>query len=168
MNAANRKALHDLAKLLLDHEPQVNYPLHDVRGPLDAATFKLTTVQMKKRLATGGHLMMDCSQGVTCLFKWAGLEDPNGLRYRYAGYTGTLLRNLPHYSDPSKARVGALVVYGPSTGEHVSMVYEAGADPLLWSHGFDGGPQLIRLSRQRQYHHLPVTLLRVAGLKALP
>lgn len=167
MNAANRKKLHELAALLLAHEPLVNYPWHDVRGAADAATFKLTEKQMRTRLAAGKHLMMDCSEAVTCLYKWAGIEDPNGLRYRYAGFTGTLLSHLPHYSDPSKARVGALVVYGPSTGEHVSMVYEAGADPLLWSHGFDRAPQLIRLSVQRQHHHTPVTFLRVAGLKAL-
>lgn len=150
--------------LLVAHEPQVNYPFHDIRGPKDAATFRLSEAQMKAALGSGKHLMMDCSEAVTCLFKWAGLEDPNGLGYRYAGFTGTLLAHLPHYSDPSRARTGAMVVYGPSTGEHVSMVYTSGKDPLLWSHGFDGGPQLIRLSRQRTYHHLPVTFLDVSGI----
>lgn len=167
MNRLQRLQLRDLAKLLLDHEPQVNYPRHDVRGALDAATFRMTEPQMRKTLASGRHLMMDCSQGVTCLYKWAGLEDPNGLGYRYAGYTGTLLHHLRHYTEPSKARIGALVVYGPSTGDHVSMVVDdLGPDPLLWSHGFDGGPQLIRLSKQRSFHRGPVTFLRVAGIGA--
>lgn len=166
MNAQQRKHLHDLMDLMLQHEPQVNYPLHDIRGAKDAATFQMNEEQMKAALAAGKHLMMDCSQGVTCLFKWAGLEDPNGLDYRYAGFTGTLLEHLPHYADPSAARVGALVVYGPGTGEHVSMVYKAGGDPLLWSHGSDGGPILVRLSAQSQWHHRPVTLLNVSGIGA--
>lgn len=166
MNQQQRNKLRDLAAYLLAHEPQVHYPWHDVRGPADAATFRLTETQMRKRLATGNSLMMDCSQGVTCLYKWAGLEDPNGLNYRWAGYTGTLLDHLPHYTNPSDARVGALVVYGPGTGDHVSMVYESGRDPNLWSHGFDGGPVLIRLSKQRPLHRSPVTFLRVAGIGA--
>jgi hypothetical protein len=164
MNAAQRMALRDTMKLLVDHEPQVNYPFKDIRGAKDAATFRLTGAQMRAALKAGKHLMMDCSQGVTCLFKWAGLEDPNGHSYRDAGFTGTLLHHLPRHPDPSKARVGALVVYGPATGEHVSMVFSPGKDPLLWSHGFDGGPQLIRLSRQRQSHHLPVTFLDISGI----
>lgn len=150
--------------VLVRYEPQVNYPLHDVRGSLDAATFALTEDAMLNRLYTREHLMMDCSQAVTSLCRWADLHDPNGLGYRYAGYTGTLLHNLTHYTDPAKANIGALVVYGPSTGDHVSMVYERGADPLLWSHGFDGGPVLIRLSAQRQMHRAPVTLLSIAKL----
>ena len=34
MNPAQRKALGNTMKLLVDNEPLVNYPLHDVRGPL--------------------------------------------------------------------------------------------------------------------------------------
>ncbi len=164
MTPADRKRLHELASLLVEHEPQVDYPWHDVRGAKDAATFKLSAAQMRTWLAAGKHLMMDCSEGVTCLYKWAGLKDPNGLEYAYAGFTGTLLRHLPHYDDPARARTGALVVYGAGTGEHVSMVMEKGKDPLLWSHGFSGGPQLIRLSRQAAYHHRPVTFLNVSGV----
>lgn len=161
---AQRAHLHDLMRVLLAHEPQVNYPTHDVRGPKDAATFALAEHQMRTELALGHHIQFDCSQAVTQLCKWAGLHDPNGLEYRYAGYTGTLLHTLPHYSNPSGAMCGAIVVYGPGTGEHASMVYEPGEDPLLWSHGFDGGPVLIRLSKQRAFHRAPVTFLSIAAL----
>ncbi len=164
MNADQRKHLKDLAQYLVDYEPQVNYPLHDVRGAKDAATFRLSEAGMKSKLKLGGHLMMDCSQGVTCLYKWAGLDDPNGLDYAYAGFTGTLLRHLRHYSEASRARTGALVVYGPGTGDHVSMVMDHGTNPLLWSHGFDGGPQLIRLSVQSRFHRPPVTFLNVSSI----
>ncbi len=164
MNQAQRQHLHQLATLLLEHEPQVDYPTHDVRGAKDAATFRLSEPGMRSKLKLGGHLMMDCSQGVTCLYKWAGLSDPNGLGYAYAGFTGTLLRHLRHYTDASKARTGALVVYGPGTGEHVSMVMEPGTNPELWSHGWEGGPQLIRLSVQAAMHRSPVTFLNVSSI----
>ena len=32
MNAAHGKTLRETMKLLVDNEPLVNYPLHDVRG----------------------------------------------------------------------------------------------------------------------------------------
>lgn len=170
MNKANRAHLHDLMTFLLDREPQVNYPLHDIRGPKDAETWKLSEAQMRARLERGGHIMSDCSQMATELFKWAGLADPNGLGYAVSRggiplcFTGTLLQYLRHYTDPKGAGVGALVVYGPSTGDHVSVVYEVGRDPLLFSHGFDGGPVLIRLSAQRKMHRPPVTLLNVSRI----
>jgi hypothetical protein len=163
MNAAQRKALRDTMKLLIDNEPLVNYPLHDVRGKADAATWALTGEQMRSRLKQGRHLMMDCSQGIACVYKWSGLGNPSG-NISGPGFTGSMLDHLGHHSDPARARVGAIVVYGPSTGEHASLVYQAGADPLLWSHGFDGGPQLIRLSKQRTVHRGPVTFLDVSGI----
>jgi hypothetical protein len=156
--------MHELMSLLLTHEPQVNYPLHDIRGAKDAATWRLTEAQLRTKLASGGHIMFDCSQAVTQICKWAGLDDPNGLDYRYAGFTGTLLAHLRHYSDPRSAAMGAIVVYGPGTGDHASMVYEPGANPLLWSHGFDGGPVLIRLSEQRKHHRAPVTFCNISRL----
>jgi hypothetical protein len=152
-------------KLLIAHEPQVDYPLHDVRGQLDRATFLLNEHDMRNRLQAGQHLMMDCSAAVTCLCKWAGLHDPNGLRYAYEGYTGTLLHNLPHYQKPVGADVGALVVFGPGTGEHVAMVLERDpTNPLLFSHGFQGGPLAIRLHDEQKFHKLPVTFLSIASL----
>lgn len=162
---AERIHLRGLMDLLLEHEPQVNYPVHDIRGPKDAATWRLTTeAQLRTRLKNGGHIMFDCSQAVTQLCRWAGLDDCNGLAYGYPGYTGTILRHLRHYTDPASAYIGALVVFGPGTGDHVSMVYERGKDPLLWSHGFDAAPELIRLSKQKARHRPPVTLCSIAKL----
>lgn len=141
----------------------LDYPAGDVRGSADAATFALNEAAMRQRIAAGRHLMFDCSQAVTQLCRWAGLKDPNGLAYGHAGYTGTMLASLPHYSNPSSANIGALVVYGPGTGDHVSMVLEPGADPLLWSHGHTG-LDVVRLSRQRTWHRAPVTFLSIAEL----
>jgi hypothetical protein len=98
--AAQRIHLHALMELLMAHEPRVHYPPHDVRTAADLATFKLTEQQLDRLLATGGSIQADCSEMVTELCRWAGLADPNGLNYRYAGYTGTMLATLPHYDNP--------------------------------------------------------------------
>lgn len=169
MATKNQRAhLHGLMAFLLAHEPQCNYPRHDVRGPLDAATFALTEAEMRERIRIGGHLMFDCSQSTAQLLVWVGCKGA-WLRETYSNgvpkvYTGTMLGHLPHYTQPKNAMVGALVVYGPATGDHVSMVMEPGPDPILWSHGYDGGPVLIRLSAQRAMHRPPVTFLSIAGL----
>lgn len=114
----------------------------------------------------GQAITMDCSSGVTQLCKWAGLADPNGRAYDGYGFTGTLLDNqaLKHYTDPSKANVGALVVFGPNSGEHAAMVLEPGKDPLLWSHGGEGGPVLVRLSAEQKFHQPPTTFLAISTL----
>src|SRR5205807_987286 len=79
----------------------------------------------------------------------SGLHDPNGPKFNYNGfgYTGTLLDGpCPHYFEPGRAKVGALVVFGPGTGEHAAMVLEPDPrNPLLFSHGGERGPLAIRL-----------------------
>ena len=162
--AAQRTHLHALAELLIAREPQVDYPPHDVRTAADLATFKLTEQQLHNLLERGGHIQADCSEMVTELCRWAGLADPNGLNYSYAGYTGTMLAHLPHYTNPQQAKVGALVVFGPGTGEHVCMVMTPGADPVLFSHGQEAGPIAIPLSDERRAHNPPVTFLSIASL----
>lgn len=167
MTDADRQRIRSIADKLIAHRGQLDYPINDVRGPADAATFALTWPQAKHRLASGGTLTFDCSAAVTCIYRWAGLHDPNGLDYHHVGYTGTMLAHLRHYTDPHRARNGAIVVFGPGTGDHAAMVVGFDAkhgDPLLFSHGtrFAAGP--IRLSVERQYHRPPVTLLNVSGL----
>lgn len=149
--------------LLYQHRSQLAYPPQDLRGPADQATFRLTEQTLEHLLKAGGRITADCSEMVTELLHWVGCADPNGLHYRYAGYTGTMLAHLPHYTNPRGAGVGALVVFGPGSGEHVSMVYEPGADPLLQSHGRPGLDRW-RLSEERTFHSPPVTFLSVAHL----
>lgn len=144
---------------LLDHEVDVHYA--QVR-PM--RTVHLSESQAVAQLQHGPGLTMDCSEAVTCLCKWAGLHDPNGRGYSGEGFTGTLLAHLPHYHDPAGAKVGALVVFGPGTGDHVAMVMEPGADPLLWSHGYEGGPRKVALSHERAVHRPPVTFLSIGRL----
>ncbi len=157
---AQRRHLHDLMAYLLKHEPQIHYaqirPMRNVH---------LSERQLRDRLNGGGSMTMDCSESVTCLCKWAGLHDPNGLGYSGQGYTGTMLDHLRHYDDPKLALTGALVVFGPGAGDHVAMVMDrSGADPWLWSHGAEAGPRRIRYSVERKVHRAPATFLSVAKL----
>lgn len=156
---AQRAHLHALMAWTVEQEPLIHYA--QVR-PMRTRGFR------EQELATlfdAGHsIAMDCSEGVTLLCRLAGLADPNGQGYDGTGYTGTLLSHLPHYTKPGAAAIGALVVFGPDTGDHVAMVYTAGSDPLLWSHGAENGPRLVRLSVEKAVHRAPTTFLSVAAL----
>lgn len=154
-----REHLAASMRMLLRYEPLIGYTqLRPMR------TRRLLEQDAWDLLDGGGRLRMDCSETVTLLCRWGGLADPNGQGYNGTGYTGTMLANLPHYDDPKGAATGALVVYGPGVGEHVSMVLEPGADPLLFSHGSDAGPRLVKLSLERTWHQPPVRFLSIAKL----
>ena len=88
----------------------------------------------------------DCSAFVTWCYWIAGADDPNGLGYNHTGYTGTL---LTHGLEIPLAQVqpGDVVVYGPSTGWHTSLIVQAGPDPLTISHGQQGDPSLVHVSQ---------------------
>jgi hypothetical protein len=167
-STADRHKLRGIAELLIAHREQLDYPLRDVRGPADAATWRLTLAEAEAKLKAGGRLCFDCSQSVTQMFRWAELPDPNGLGYRTPGFTGTLLHHLTHhYTDARKARIGALVVFGPGAGEHVADVLDPDpehGDPILFSHGAAHLAGPIRFSVERTYHHAPATFLSIARL----
>lgn len=117
-------------------------------------------------------IVLDCSSAVTMICKWAGLHDPNAREFNGTGWTGTLLDGpCPHYFEPGRALAGALVVFGPGTGEHAAMVLEPDhRNPLLFSHGWEerpgteGSPHAIRLHDEAQGHRPPVTFLSIAHL----
>jgi hypothetical protein len=135
------------------HEPQIHYPPGDVRK-------EPNTVPLNQWKRHRLPITLDCSEAATAVAYRAGAPDPNGDTFGKTGllYTGTMLAHCKKIRQRDLA-VGDYVVYGPSTGDHVSVVYETGSDPLLWSHGFEGGPLLIRLSAQRTMHRSPVTFL---------
>lgn len=90
-------------------------------------------------------LATDCSGFATLCYFLAGAPDPNGLEYIGQGYTGTLLRHLPHVGT-GDIRRGDIVVWGRYPGNHCAVVLEPGDDPLLASHGSEQGPVEIRFS----------------------
>lgn len=120
------------------HEPQIHYT--ETAGRDD----------WLNRTPRALPMSTDCSGFVTACYKWAGAPDPNGLGYHQLGYTGTLLSHSSKHGkiilNPSKARPGDLIVIGPGTGDHVVVVIEQGADPLVVSHGKEAGPVVQRLS----------------------
>ena len=167
MDTADRKRLHGIMEVLIAHAAQLDYPRHDVRGNLDAETFAMTWTEAKAHLESGGHLMFDCTGAISCIYKWAKLKDPSGFAFKREGWTGSMLDHLPHYDSGKRARVGAIVIFGPATGEHGALVLQAdrtGGDPLLFSHGYRGATGPIRLHREARFHDPPVTFLDVSGL----
>jgi hypothetical protein len=68
---------------------------------------------------------------------------------------------LGHYTDPRKAHTAALVIY--QNPAHVSMVLEAGADPILFSHGSQDGPIKVPLSDERTWHSGTVTFMDIGS-----
>lgn len=124
---------------LVAHEPQVHY----------AEVRPMRTVHLRKPVYP---MTMDCSESVTCLYKWAGLHDPNNLRFNGTGNTETL---AAHGTEVAVAngRIGDLLVFlGPMAHQHVCMIRQPGADPLLFSHGQEAGPMYLRLSAERTAH----------------
>jgi len=159
---AQRLELRKLMGLLVRNEPAVHY-----RQARPMSTRTIADVeQLRHELAHGG-ISMDCSESVTLLCRLAGLQDPNGLHYNGTGFTGTLLDHLPHYHEPRAAAIGALVVFGPGTGDHVAMVHTPDArtgNPRLFSHGQERGPLLVHLHDEAAAHRPPVRFLSIAGL----
>lgn len=122
---------------------------------------------LRARLESKTGLAMDCSESVTLLLRLVGCGDPNGLGYDGGGNTQTMFDHLPRYTIPSHAGIGALVFLGQPgqlETQHVCMVRQPGADPLLFSHGQEQGPLYIRLSDERRYHVGGVYFLNVSSL----
>lgn len=156
---AQRQHLHALMGYLLKHEPQIHYAQ---ARPMDWTSW--SEAHLHAILDSGGGAWADCSEAVTALCRWAGLRDPSGFHYNGSGNSASIFRFLPHYTNPARAMPGALVTFGPYGADHVAMVYTAGNDPMLWSHGAEAGPRLVRYSIERAVHRKPATFCSIAAL----
>lgn len=145
--------------MLVQNEPLIHY---GQKRPM--TTRNLREQQLADLFKARKTITMDCSESVTLLCRLAGLADPNGKNYSGYGFTGDMLDHLKHYTRPASADVGALVIFGPSPGDHVCMVRKKGRDPLLFSHGQERGPFYVHLSDEKKAHRPPVTFLAVAPL----
>lgn len=104
-------------------------------------------------------LHTDCSGFSTLCYRWAGAKvDPNGGNFGGGAYTGTMLQHCRHIAK-SAVQPGDLVVWGAYPGHHVALVLEAGADPLLCSHGQEKGPIAIAFSVESKYQPTPAAWL---------
>lgn len=158
---AQRDEMRRLMRVLVRHRGRVHYAqIRPMR------TNAIHRHRLWLALGRPGGITMDCSEAVTLICRLSGLRDPNGLNYDGQGFTGTLLKHLPHYTDPNRARPGALVVFGGGDGRHVAMVYEhSKTDPLMFSHGTEADPHFYRLSQLlAAFPGEPHTFLGVARL----
>lgn len=137
----------------LAHEAKIHYPKNDIR-------LEPNNVPIDRWFEHRVPVTLDCSQAATAVAKAAGAPDPTDSGWGHHGllFTGSMLRTCKQIPEHA-LEVGDYVVFGPSTGDHVSVVYQTGLDPMMWSHGFEGGPLLIRLSEQKTQHRSPARCL---------
>lgn len=157
-----RQHLAALMDYLHGERDRVHYP-PVVNGQIERTcrASSITTERELRRQVAAGTLTLDCSQTVEVLCRVVGLRWPRAL---IDGYTGTLLQGLRHYTDPTHALIGALVVFGPGTGDHVGMVRKRGGDPEIFGNGSEIGPTIEPLTAVAARHRKPVTFLSIAGL----
>lgn len=99
----------------------------------------------------------DCSFGVKILCDWAGVPDPTGSHFDGWGNSVSIFHHLPHIPK-AQAKTGDIIVFGPDGAWHATMILEPGPDPLMWSHGHQGAPNLYRLSQDTR---TPLTICRI-------
>jgi hypothetical protein len=112
-------------------------------------------LSMPPRLVHGVNA--DCSFGVKILCDWAGVPDPTGGHFDGFGNSVSIYQHLPHI-PLAEAKVGDIVLFGPNGEWHAAMILKPGPDPLLWSHGHQGAPNLYPLSSDSR---TPVTICRI-------
>lgn len=108
-------------------------------------------IPLKQGAAHKLPLYTDCSGSTTIAFYNARAPDPNGRAYDGSGFTGTMRAHLTPKSL-AECEPGDLIVYGPGSGSHVVIVFEAGADPTVFSHGQESGPRLYKHSVEAKTH----------------
>jgi hypothetical protein len=90
----------------------------------------------------------DCSGLFGMAYQDAHAVDPHGNHFNGLGSTATLLENG---RQVSRGHPGDAVIYGGYPGHHVSVIMQAGDDPLLGSNGSERGPLLVKLSEELRW-----------------
>lgn len=145
VQTAKREIVVGVMNLLVAEKRQIDYLEH---RPMRTASTDSVDALVK---ALAGRVAMDCSESVTLICHIAGLKDPSGLAYDGEGNTKTMLDHLPRFTDPAKANACTIVVFNadkPLSEQHVAIVHTAdhvGGNPLLFTHGHQGDPSLVRL-----------------------
>jgi hypothetical protein len=99
----------------------------------------------------------DCSFGIKVICKWAGAPDPTGEHYDEYGNSVSMYQHLPHITL-AQAQVGDIIVFGPNGQWHATMIFKPDPNnPMLWSHGHQGAPNLYPLSADTRR---PITVVR--------
>jgi len=144
---------------VVHHPPSVRDLLHSYMAATAGNPFGWTYNEVRPLplptlLAHG--VRADCSFGVKILCQWAGAPDATGENYDDWGNSVSMFNHLPHITL-AQAQTGDVIVFGPSGQWHAVMIFTPGADPMLWSHGHPGAPNLYPLSADTRR---PITVLR--------
>jgi hypothetical protein len=118
------------------HAAHLLYPPGDEPTSYDRECWGWSEQTLEHVLGRGGYWQGDCSDWGTYVWKLAGLW-----RHTVPGWTGSILKLLPTYTNAKAARVGAGVVFGGGTGHHFALVHTPDpkhGNPLLSSHGRPG------------------------------
>jgi hypothetical protein len=125
------------------HSSQMGYM--EVRSPDDImSSHGISWTAFMAFIARGGTIIMDCSESITTICRWAGLKDPNGPNYNYNGYgnTQTMMDYLPHIALRDVHEGSIIVFGGPMSEQHAIMVVAANPNdpenPTVFSHGAPG------------------------------
>lgn len=127
------------------------------------AQFRPCGVHTTFEQAETGTVWADCSAGTAILARLAGAPNPlHSGGFDGYGNTGSSWAHLGHISV-TEVSVGDVVIYGqgPDGTHHMSMIREASPDPLLWSNGWEGAPELIRFSTQNEHQGGYATFCRL-------
>lgn len=139
-------------------------PYQQVR-PFPLLSKAALTANFKKGVPLRG---VDCSAFCTLAYFISGLKDPTGDNFSGFGNSATMLKRLPHYTNPVNAHPGALVVFGadqPLAKQHVCLVLKQGKNPQLASHGGPlSGVKLLSLSQEQSAHTGSTVFLDVNSL----
>jgi hypothetical protein len=125
------------------HATHLLYPPGDQRSWRDSQSWGWSEQTTEHTLQAGGYWQGDCSEFCSYVLKCCGIW-----KWSSPGYTGSHLQLLPVYTDARGALTGALVVFGPGTGDHEAVVHTPDpehGDPILSSHGRPGF-DAVRLS----------------------
>jgi hypothetical protein len=161
---AQRDELAVLMDWLVAHREHVHYP--PVIGGVikrQESVADITSVrELQLRVLRTRGWTVDCSQSVIGLLLAVGCEVPQP-----DGYTGTLLDDLPGFTDARASRTGGLVVYGPGTGHHVTMTRHADphyGNPAQWSQGSEPDPHVVSMLTEAAWQPHGIRLLSITGL----
>lgn len=161
----DRTRIGALLDYLVKEQARIHYPHGDVRTTTVHQIATMRSLNLLIEALAG--LTCDCSQFVQLVFHVALCADPMGRGFRMDGFTGTLLAALPVYMNARAAETGAIVIFGPDTGEHAAIVRHPdphGGNPGLVSHGQEAGPLEVKLAVEAAAHRQPVRFLNVSQL----
>lgn len=164
MTTAQRDELAALMDWSVAHAALVHYP--PIIGGRIIRTQSVghirTVAAYKAQVLSRAGAVWDCSQNIYALLLAVGCH----VRFP-EGATGSLLAELPHYSDPRAAYIGAPCVYGPGSGHHVTMTRHRDTrdgNPLQYSQGKPADPRFVPLLSEAAFQPAPHTMLSIAHL----